>query len=69
MTSPPVPSVPSSGRTSCGLIDAPLLSTAMQKWERHLHFLKNLPDNTTLKEEMIADAEHWMEVKRLRGDK
>jgi hypothetical protein len=69
MTAPSVPSVSSSGRVPWGLIDRPLLSATLQTWERHLHFLKNLPDNTSLKEQMIADVEHWMEVKKLRGDK
>ena len=69
MNPPPEPNASSSDRNPWGLIDPPKRSATLQKWEHHLQFLKSLPGNASLKEEMIATAEKRLEEKKLAAQR
>ena len=67
MTSPSAPAAASS--ETLGFLDGPSRSATLERWERHLAFLKSLPNNALLKQQLIATAEERIAEKRLRGDK
>jgi hypothetical protein len=54
-------------KPSWGIIDPPARSAPLQTWERHLQFLRSLPDGTVLKNELISTAEQRIAEKKQGG--
>jgi hypothetical protein len=46
------------------LIDPPSPFATLETWERHLTYLKSLPDDALLKREMLQTAEETIRLKK-----